>query len=177
MKLLSPVRAFQRLTFLSACAVAAHAGTITVTPSVTTAGSLFHYSYTVTNGTGNDMAVLDIAVIPGAGTIQGLATPSGFVSAYDSVLGLVSFLEDSSFFGPSPVSGFTFNSRFGPGSTTFTGTFTDGSTLTGATTGPVAALTAVPEPGTPALLAGALAAVFFWRRRTLAAASYTLSDL
>jgi hypothetical protein len=132
---------------------------ITVIPTVTANGSLSRYNYSITNPTGNDLAVLDLIVTPGAATIQNLITPAGFKSAYDPVLGLVSFLEDTAFFGATSLSGFAFDSPFRSGPTTFTGTLVDAnfnvSTATGATTGPV-----VPEPGYLPLLA--LGAPLFW---------------
>jgi len=140
---------------------------ITVTPVVTPiAGPAFEYDYTVTNMTGLDLPVLDIAVGSGA-PISGLTAPAGFESAYDPVLGLVSFLEDSSVFGATPLSGFLFDSPIGPGPTTFTATLLDAnfdvSTMSGPTTGPVTAASTVPEPGSAYLLAGA-ACLLFLRR-------------
>lgn len=132
---------------------------ITVTPVVTPiAGPAFQYDYTVTNMTGLDLPVLDIAVGSGA-TISGLTAPAGFMSAYDPVLGLVSFLEDSLVFGTTPISGFLFDSPIGPSPTTFTATLLDAnfdvSTMSGPTIGPVAAASTIPEPGSAYLLAGA----------------------
>lgn len=138
-------------------------GPITVTPTVTANGALFHYDYSIGNGTGNDLAVLDLMVTPGAGTIQGLSAPAGFQFAYDPVLGLVSFLEDAGTFGTTSISGFAFNSPFQPRATTFTGTLLDAnfnvSTMTGSTSGPLAG-PAVPEPTYLPLMA--LGATAFW---------------
>jgi hypothetical protein len=140
------------------------ASPITVTPVVTPIGPAFQYDYTVTNMTGLDLPVLDIAVGTGA-PISGLTAPAGFDSAYDPVLGLVSFLEDFNVFGTTAVSGFIFDSPLGPSPTTFTATLLDAnfnvSTMSGPTTGPVAAT--VPEPASMYLLAGA-ACLLFLRR-------------
>jgi hypothetical protein len=121
------------------------AGPITVTSIVTPLGPLFQYNYTITNNSGDDLEVLDIAVTPGI-SITGLTATPGFTDAYDPVLGLVSFLEDTSTFGPTPISGFIFDSSLAPKPTTFNGTLLDANfnlvNTGGNTTGPVA-----PEPG------------------------------
>jgi hypothetical protein len=149
---------FLALSFL-AIAIS-QAGDVTVTPVVTPeGGGLFDYDYTITNETGNDLPVLDISVTPGL-TIQDLQAPAGFLTAYDSGLGLVSFLEDTGAFGPTPLSGFEFDSSVPPGPTTFTATFFDGSTTTGTTQGPV-----VPEPASFTLFAAGGAVMLFLRRR------------
>src|SRR5450432_4869040 len=77
-------------------------GAITVTNSVNEVGPLFHYNYTVSDGTGL-LAVLDIAVTPGI-AISGLTAPGGpsaFTTAYDPILGLVSFIENGAVFTPT----------------------------------------------------------------------------
>jgi hypothetical protein len=126
------------------------AGPITITDTVAPLGPLFQYNYTIANTSGDDLAVLDIAVTPGI-SITGLTTPAGFSDAYDPILGLVSFLENSSAFGPAPISGFIFDSSLAPLPTTFNGTLLDSNfnvvTIGGSTTGPV-----VPEPGYMLLL-------------------------
>ena len=67
---------------------------------------------------------LDIAVTPGT-TITGLTAPGGdsptspFNTAYDSVLGLVPFMQNQGVLTATPESGFVFNSLTGPGTTTF----------------------------------------------------------
>ena len=148
------------------CSAAAMGGPITVMPAVTQNGSMFHYDYTVANMTGLDLAVLDIAV-PGGPTVFSLVAPTGFQTAFDSGLGLVSFLEDTAVFGATPISGFAFDSSLGPGSTSFTATLLDAqfnvSTMTGSTTGPAGG--AVPEPGSLSLLAGGALLLWMHRRR------------
>lgn len=116
------------------------AAPVTVTPVVTPSGSLFRFNYTITNGTGLDVPVIDINVARGTGVILNLAAPVGFLTAYDPTLGLVSFLENTAVFGATPLSGFTFDSRLPAGASSFTATFADGSAMSGATMAPV------PEP-------------------------------
>jgi hypothetical protein len=124
------------------------ADTITVTPAVTPDGPNFDYDYSISNATGLDLPVLDIVVAPGT-LISGLAAPSGFQSAYDPVLGLVSFLEDSDVFGPSAISGFDFSSPLRPTATMFNATLLDANfnviLMSSPTIGPAGSV--VPEPG------------------------------
>ncbi len=100
------------------------AALITVTPVVTPVGSLYEYDYSIINNSGDDMPVLDIAVAPGTAILDLTAAP-GFDDAYDPVLGLVSFLENTSVFGPTALSGFIFESPLAPGATTFNATLLD----------------------------------------------------
>ena len=141
-------------------------GSITVTDVVTSIGGMFQYDYTVADGTGL-LAVLDIGVTPGI-AISGLTGPGGpadFETAYDSVLGLVSFLENGSVFTASPESGFIFDSSVPPGASTFGVTLFDGTTGSGTVQGPV-----VPEPSFLPLCALGGAAFLFWRKRWPASA-------
>jgi len=142
---------------------------ITVSPVVTQSGSTFHYDYSISNTTGLDLPVLDVAVTPGP-TVTNLMAPAGFQSAFDSVLGLVSFLEDTDVFSPSPISGFMFDSLVGPSSTSFTATLLDAnfnvSTMSGSTIGP-AGSAAVPEPASLWLLAIAFCLLGLSARQTL----------
>jgi hypothetical protein len=151
------------LGFAHADTITVPEGTISVTDVVTPIGSLFQYDYTVSDGTGL-LAVLDIAVTPGQ-TITGLTGPGGptdFETAYDSVLGLVSFLENNAVFTSTPESGFIFDSSIAPENSNFGVTLFDGTTGTGAVQAPVAS---VPEPGSLGLCATAVAALVFWRKR------------
>ena len=121
----------------------ASAATITVTPTVTTVGALFKYSYSISNTGSDDSFLIDIPV---SGPITNLKTPAGFTSAFDSGLDLVSFLENTSMFGPTPVSGFSFQSPFAPSPVLFQATLLSNTTgdlytLSGPTQSPV------PEPG------------------------------
>ena len=136
-------------------------GAITVTDSVSAVGSLFQYNYTVSDGTGL-LAVLDIAVTPGI-AISGLAGPGGpaaFATAYDPVLGLVSFIENGAVFSSTPESGFIFESSVAPSASTFGATLFDGATGSGSIQAPVV----VPEASPLALCALGLAAILFWRK-------------
>lgn len=147
---------------------AALADPIVVSATVTPSGSLFYYDYTVTNNSSSDLFLLDIAVTPGS-IITGRVTPTGFVSAYDSGLGLVSFLEDTLSFGTTAIDGFAFYSPVAPGPTTFTASLllaTTGEigTLSGSTIGPTASA-GVAEPETDCLLAVGLFALVLSRRK------------
>ena len=142
---MGPLGKLLALSTFAACL--GYAAPVTVTPVVTTIGALFHYNYTITNGTGLDVPIIDINVARGTGIILNLVAPVGFLTAYDSSLGLVSFLENTALFGSAPLSGFAFDSAISSRSTTFASTFADGSVMTGATSGPV-----VPEPTTLTLI-------------------------
>lgn len=160
---------FVRSLLFSVIGVAAFAGPLTVTPVVTLNGSSYRYNYTVTNATGFELAVLDISVPRGASTIQNLAAPAGFSKQYDSVLGLVSFLEATSMFGATPISGFTFDSPFAAKTTSFNGTMLDANfnvvSVGGTTQGPGSGST-IPEPGYfPVLSAIFCIAIFACNRR------------
>ena len=174
MSTIRTVRMF-RIFALSLFAIAmAHADSVDVTVDVTpVSGGLFQYDYTIADPTG-DLFDLDIAVTPGT-MITGLTAPGGdsptsaFNTAYDSVLGLVSFIQNLGFFTATPESGFQFDSPTGPGDTTFTANLAlDGITVqTGDTQGPVASAT--PEPSSLALCVIAGAAVVLGRKKALAA--------
>ena len=139
-------------------------GSITVTDVVTLIGPLYQYAYTVADETGL-LAVLDIGVTPGI-AISGLTAPGGttaFETAYDPVLGLVSFIENNAEFTAAPESGFIFLSSVAPGPSTFGVTLFDGTTGTGSVDGPVA-----PEPASLMLCVFGGAALLFRRKRFLA---------
>lgn len=161
--------AFAAITSLLFAACTAQAQ-VSVTPTVGSSGGLFHYDYSVTNMTGNEVILVDVDVPQDPLAVQNPTAPTGFKIAFDPGLGLVSFLEDSDLFSTTPVSGFTFDSIFGPGSTPFQATFIDPATgglgtLPGITIGP----TAVPEPGSLATLAAlALSGTLLLRRRKAA---------
>jgi PEP-CTERM motif len=87
----------------------------------------------------------------------------GFTSLYDSGLGLVAYTEDTDFFTPTPLSGFTYDSVFAPMPSTFDANFAPlagGITVTSGST-----LAAVPEPGSVALFASIGAVAGFATRR------------
>jgi hypothetical protein len=136
-------------------------GAITVTNSANPVGQLFQYNYTVADGTGL-LAILDIAVTPGI-AISGLSAPGGpsaFATAYDSVLGLVSFIENGAAFTSTPESGFIFFSSAAPSASTFGATLFDGTTGSGHVQAPVV----VPEASALTFCAFGLAAIVFWRK-------------
>ena len=66
---------------------------------------------------------------------NGPSSPSN--TAYDSVLGLVSFIENQGVFTATPESGFSFDSPVAPGPGTFNATLFDGGTQRGSVQGPV----------------------------------------
>jgi hypothetical protein len=140
----------------------AMAGSITVTPTITAMAGIFHYDYSIANTTPNDVFLIDIPVPPSATAIQNLTAPAGFVSAFDSGLGLVSFLENTSLFGSIPMGGFAFDSALAPGMATFQASFVNSTggieTFSGATMAPV------PEPGSMGLLAMSMLALMLGRR-------------
>ena len=153
--------------FLIAASPVLALASLTVSPTVTPNAGLFTYSYSVANNTPDDPFVIDIPV-PKGNAITSLMAPAGFISAYDSGLGLVSFLEDSSLFTSTPTSGFSFVSPTGPGSAMFAATTLSSSTfnlytISGQTMAPVAA-TATPEPGYIGLLGLALCTVIGIKR-------------
>ena len=120
-------------------------------PVVTLNNKLFHYNYSIRNTSANDLFDVDIHVLSGAGVVSNIVMPTGFTSLYDYGLGLVSFTEDTGAFTAVPLSGFGFDSAFGPHSSTFDSNYADltsGNIIT--TSG--STLAAVPEPGSIALI-------------------------
>jgi hypothetical protein len=166
---LTKSRAWQLGMATLIAAVGATAGPVTVTPSVTAIAGGFNYSYTVsetlTNSLGDDVFLIDIPVVADPSAVTNLMTPAGFESAFDSGLGLVSFLEDTTDFSSTPQSGFSFDSPFAPGSVTFSASVlssTNGDiyTTSGLTTSPAPA----PEPGYLGLFVCLVPAIFLYRR-------------
>ncbi len=146
----------RRAVLLLLTSTLASAASITVAPTVTPASGLYQYAYSITNSTPDDAFLIDIQVPKDPSAVSNLAAPAGFKAAFDSGLGLVSFLEDTSFFGATPTSGFSFNSPDAPGSAGFQATLVaaaSGSlyTISGSTVAP-APLASVPEPEYPMLL-------------------------
>ena len=172
MRIQSPLlrSAFALVLFLLGTA-AARADFI-VTPTVTFSGGLYHYDYTVTNtdaAAGVELLLVDILVPDTDAAVLNLMSPSSdFVVFTDPTLQFVSFLENTIFaFGATPVSGFTFDSPFGPAPTTFGATFLDAAgdlrESSGVTVGPNASV--VPGPGAIVLLASGLPALLLFGRR------------
>lgn len=135
---------------------------VTITSTVTSSGPLFTYNYSVFNGAlPNANGLNDVADVTFTGAINGLSilnekAPAGYQITVGRVPGspdngLVSFdpvLGLSGFTPGTTVSGFSFQSLFGPGTTTFTALIPSNPLpVMGAVTaalGPAA----VPEPGT-----------------------------
>jgi hypothetical protein len=142
---------------------------VIVSDTVTQSGGLYHYDYTVTNDSASDLLFLDIAAPPDPTAVQNPMAPAGYDISFDSGLGLVSLLEDTDpffnpqFFGPTPVSGFTYDSPFAPMDTTFTAYTEDvNNNLVVLASGSV-----VPEPGAASayLICGATGALLLRRRQ------------
>ncbi len=124
---------------------------VLVTPTITSTGSLFNYSYSVTNLTATDLVVVNLNGLPQvSGAITNLTAPTGFqFQPYDSGVGIASFLADSATFAPgSVIGGFSFTSAFAPSTVTFDTLDLDGNATTGTTLAPVASAAPVPEAGT-----------------------------
>lgn len=126
---------------------------ITVNPTVSALnGGLYHYNYTVTNGSVFDLSLVTISTIPttfsqGA-AVQNLVAPAGFTATFDPGLGLLDFAENTQpFTAGTTVSGFAFDSAYAPGASTFEALALPGGgsvTFDGTTLAPAP----VPEAGT-----------------------------
>lgn len=126
---------------------------VTVAPTVTSVGSVFNYSYSVTNLSANELFFIDFVSPTQPDALTNLMAPDGFQIAFTPDQGLFTFLPSDpatttpgSFSPGSVVSGFSFDSTFAPTSTTFSGIDSSGGTFTGTTLTPNAA--PVPEAGT-----------------------------
>ena len=140
----------------------------------TTNGTLFNYSYSVTNSslTGQDFPVITFAAPSLAGGLTNLTAPTGFQISFDPGVpggGLVSFLENSQMFSGTPAV-FSFSSAFAPTVLPFqaVGFDVNGNGITAS--GTVLAPQPVPEASTMVSLgAGVLLLTFcaVRRRRTV----------
>jgi hypothetical protein len=165
---LRTIQVFRIFAVSIAAASIARADAVDVTANISRNASMFQYDYTIVNASGEDLPVLTIDVTPGI-TVSNLSVPGGlpaFETAYDSVLGTVSFLENAATFSSTPQSGFIFDSPVGPGSTIFAATLQNLSTFEvttdfGITQGPIA----TPEPSSLLPLTGVGLGLFFWRKR------------
>jgi len=171
--LLRKGRLGHRILIFLATSVFATAAQVVVAPTVTPIAGGFEYAYTITNNTPDDAFIVDIPVPADPLAITDLTAPSGFTAAFDSGLGLVSFLEDTSFFTSTPQSGFFFDSPDAPGSVTFQATVLNLDTGLYTVSGPTMA--PVPEP---AYLSLCLLPVFAWMliRRRYRLRSETVSE-
>jgi len=127
------------------------AGPVLVEPMVSTSNGLVHYNYSITNNSPLDLSVVTISVINSPDAIQNLVAPTGFNANFDAGLGLLDFLENTqSFTTGTTVSGFQFDSPFGPNASSFTALALDATSglieFSGSTSAPAAS--AVPEPST-----------------------------
>lgn len=162
------------VTALLVCAASlatAHAQSLVVQSNVTFNGSAYHYAYTIDNQTAVDVSSVTISGLPlGDGSVLNLTAPATFVAFFDSGLGLLSFQEGSAaFLAGSSVSGFGFDSTFGPGAASFTAVDINGAELAGAT------VSAVPEPSTYALIGALVALGFAVYRKRRGSASVPIS--
>ncbi|MBI3886360.1 MAG: PEP-CTERM sorting domain-containing protein [Opitutae bacterium] len=145
----------------------------TVQSTVTPGAGTFHYDYTISNQTATDVSSVTLEGLPlGASTVLNLTAPATFVAFFDTGLGLLTFQEGSaSFTAGSTVSGFGFDSSFGPGTSAFSAVDINGGSLSGST------LSAVPEPATNALIGAVLALGFVLWRKHCSASSPSLATI
>ncbi len=157
-------------------AAAATAASVTVNPTVTPISGGYNYSYTIsetiTDATTDDVFLIDIPVAPDPAAVTNLMAPAGFTTAFDSGLGLVSFLENTSFFSSTPEGGFSFDSTYKPGTVTFEASVLSTAnaniyTVSGLTT----SAAPVPEPSYTGLFVCLAPAILLYRqfRRTFQA--------
>lgn len=144
---------------------------VSVTPTVTSDATAFHYDYAVANLTASDLAVITLTVAPVPHAVLNLTAPNGFIASFDTGVGLLSFLEDAdpatlqTFAPGTTVSGFRFDSVLPPVPTTFEALNLAGGFSTGPTLGPADPGAVIPEPGTLALLGTAALPFLLGRRR------------
>ena len=146
----------------------AHADLI-VTPTVTSAAGMFHYDYTIANVfPSEDVALVDVNVLPMDTTLTNLFAPPGFQNIYDIGLGIVSFLptlgSPDLFEVGTTKSGFGFDSAYAPANSTFSALTLSGIILVGPTQAPVGV--SVPEPDLIILLMAGISALAGFRAYT-----------
>ena len=114
---------------------------VVVSPTVSSAGGIFTYSYSVTNNGLFDLAIVNVPVTT-AGNLMNLFAPTGFGISFDPGVGIVSFFEDVDpltlqTFSPGSTRGlFMFTSTLRPGAATFDALDIGANTFTGATLAP-----------------------------------------
>ncbi len=160
---------------------------VTVVPTVTSTGALFTYSYSVTNSSATDLAIVNIDNLPQVSSaVTNLVAPAGFQITFDPGngsmpgFGIVSFLpvlgSAQGFTAGSTISGFSFNSAFTPGTVPFDTLDNNGTPFNGTTRGPSAGPAPVPEVSALVSLGtGLLMLTFCAARRRRAACSGTHS--
>jgi hypothetical protein len=154
------------LTALLLVALASPAGAVlivegTVSPA---GGGLFHYEFTVTNDTPDDVILVSLVDGPlnDLDLDASLVAPPDYLASYDPGLGIVDFLEASALFAAfGSVGGFAFDTSAGPESGFFT-TFEAFTALGDPLNGDVVL---IPEPSTFVLLLTGLAALATRTRR------------
>ena len=110
---------------------------VVVEAQVTAINGGFLYSYMVTNNTDRELVIISIEVPSDPAAVANLTAPAGFAASFDSGLGVVDFVMDTSTFsGMSTVGSFTLESPLGAGPVNFTALDMDGGELTGTTEGP-----------------------------------------
>jgi hypothetical protein len=136
-----------------------------VTATITDLGAAFQYDYSIVNSgidPLDEVAVVDIQVLPGDLTLNIVTLPPGFGGFYDAGLGLVSFFPElglSGFLPGTTVSGFQLRSARSPALSTFSALTIDSVLLDGPTMAPIGDVRAVPEPATGVLLTLAIGAL------------------
>ena len=166
--------AIRSTVLLLFASVAAYSSAVTVTPTVTSLGGLYEYAYSISYTGPDDAFLIDISVPSNPSAIFDLTTPAGFTSQFDSVNGLVSFLEDGSMFTATPTSGFSFDSYMAPGTAMFAASVVDTNgniyTVGGTTIAPT------PEPVYGYLLFLMAPALLILKRRTLSLKKSEISN-
>ncbi len=120
---------------------------LVLTPNITSSGGVYTYDYNIMNDTSSDLALVNLYVPMGQDQIWNVMTPSGFQGVYDSGLGIVTFLSDSSTISSGfQGDGFSFQSNDAPGTINTSALTINGQSLVGSTAGPV------PEPGSLAAM-------------------------
>jgi len=161
-------RAVRPGALLLFASILAHAALVTVNPSVTSiGGGDYKYAYSISYTGTDDAFLIDISVPANPAAVYNLTVPAGFEDQFDSVNGLVSFLENTSTFIATPTSGFSFDSPDAPGTASFVASVYDSNfniyTISGSTAAPVA----TPEPSYLCVLGFmASAGIAFSRRKT-----------
>ena len=141
----------------------AYSSAVTVNSTVTSSGGLYDYAYSIAYTGMDDAFLIDISVAADPTAVTNIMTPAGFTSQFDSVNGLVSFLEDGSSFTSTPTSGFSFESPIAPSSSMFSASVVDSNaniySIAGTTSAPT------PEPASLYLLAFMTPVFLIFKRR------------